>query len=291
MRILAIIATLALALAHPAQADTAVGVFAPSAPFASTGARVELANKLAAHLAKGLGGTGIGRAYARSGDFAAAIKKGEVTIAVVDAAYLAIAGGTYTVIATATRNGEASQGWQLVAKGVGGIAQLEGKRILVPAIGGRENDFVLNVLLGGEVRRDFFAKVEAAPDTTSTLAALGLGKADAAVVPTGVELPAGFAKVLGLPSLSTPMLVAYGVVTAAQKSAIAAAAISFRGEASTIGGFAVGGDGAAQLARRFAVPQKRGPLVVPAVRLLVGDLVEGRTFAIERSKLDQFIAK
>ena len=95
------------------------------------------------------------------------------------------------MIAAATRSGDAMHGWQIVARGAETIAQLKGKRVLVPSVGGRESDFVLNVLLGGEVGKDFFSKIEAAPDTASTLAALGLGKADAAVVPASVELPGG----------------------------------------------------------------------------------------------------
>jgi hypothetical protein len=42
------------------------------------------------------------------------------------------------------------------------------------------------------------------------------------------------------------------------------------------------------VARRFTVPVKRGPLAVPAIRLLVGDLVEGRTFSIERTPVTSF---
>jgi len=48
---------------------------------------------------------------------------------------------------------------------------------------------------------------------------------------------------------------------------------------------------ARSLARRFTVAAKRGPLAVPAIRLLVGDLVEGRTFAIERTPITAFVAK
>lgn len=278
-----------LALISTARADTVtVGLFAPSAPFPSTTARVELVERLGEAAGKALGASGSGRVYARAGDFAAAVKKGEVTIALVDAAYLAAAGGNYTVIATAIRGGEVNHGWQLVAKGNGKIADLKGKHLLVPGVGGRETDFVLNVLLGGEVGRDFFSKIEPAPDTVSALAALGLGKADAAVVPSGVELPAGVSTVLAFPALSGPVLVAYGTFAADKRTALASAATAFHGDA-TVSGFR-GGDGAAirTIAGRYAAPVKRGPLAVPAVRLLVGDLVEGRTFAIERTPATSF---
>ncbi len=272
-----------------AQADTlTVGLFAPTAPFPSTAARVELATKLGDQLGKAIGATGTGKVYARAGDFASAVKKGEVTLAVVDATYLAAAGGNYTILAAAVRNGESNHGWILVARGAAKIADLKGKRLLVPAIGGRENDFVLNVLFGGEVGKDFFAKLEPAPDTASALASLGLGKADAAVVPSGSDLPSGTSKLLDLPTLSGPVLVAYGTLAAARKAQLLDAAAVFRGDATVASLKPADAEAVRAIARRFSVPAKRGPLAVPAVRLLVGDLVEGRTFTIERTSATVF---
>ena len=279
------VAVILVLLCGVAGADTlTVGLFAPSAPFPSTAARVELASKLGDHFGKAIGGTGVGHVYARAGDFAAAVKKGDVTVALVDASYLAAAGGNFTVIAT---TGDVA--WQLVAKGGGKIAGLKGKRVLVPTNGGRETDFVLNVMLGGEVARDFFTKVEAAPDTASALAALGLGKADAAVVPVGVELPAGVSQVLALPTLPGPVLVAYGAPD--KRAQLAAAANAFHGDATIATLHAGDSEAVRAISHRFSVPVKRGPLAVPAVRLLVGDLVEGRTFAIERTPVTAFAAK
>ncbi len=284
-RLLAILIVLIATRAHAE--NVTVGLFAPSAPFSSTAARVELANRLGEHLGTALGGKGSGRNYARASDFSAAVKKGDVTVAIVDATYLAGASGNYTVIAAAVRGGETSIAWQLVARGADKIGQLKGKRVLVPSVGGRETDFVLNVLLGGDIGRDYFAKIEASPDTASALAALGVGKADAAVVPAGVDLPAGVSAVLSLPTLPGPVLVAYNA-TPAQRQALAAAAATFKGD-GTVAGFRGGdGDNVRAISRRFSVPVKRGPHVVPAVRLVVGDLVESRTFTIERTPVTAF---
>ncbi len=278
-------------LASTARADTiTLGLFAPTAPFPSTAERVAVASKLGDELGKALGGTGVGKVYARAADFAAAAKHGELQLALVDASYLAVAGGalgSYTVLGEATRGGDA-RGWQLVARGASKIGALRGKRVLVPGIGGRETDFVLDVLLAGEVARDFFAKIEPAPDTASVLAALGLGKADAAVVPGGVELPAGTAAIVQLPVVAGPVLIAFGSVSAAQRSALVSAMHEFHGDA-TVGGFRdASADAVRAIASRLAPPVKRGPLAVPAIRLLVGDLVEGRTFAIERTPAAAF---
>ena len=284
----AILVATIVALAIPARAETLrVGVFAPAAPFPSTAARVELATRLADQLGKVLGKTGVGRVYARPGDFAAALKKNEITVALVDPAYLASTSG-YTVIATSVRGGSVDQGWQLAARGSLKFADLKGKRIQVPANGGREVAFVLEVLLGGNVARDYFAKIEVAPDTASALAALGLGKTDVIAVPAGVDLPAGTQTVLALPGIAGPTLVTYGAVSGQQRSALAAAAVTFKGD-STITGFrAAGGDAIRAIARRYGQAQKRGPLTVPAVRLVVGDLVEGRKLAIERTPAIEF---
>jgi hypothetical protein len=283
---------LVCATAATARADTiTVGVFAPSAPFPSTAARVELATRLGEHVGRALGDTGVGRVYARAGDFAAAVRKGEVTVALVDAAYLAGTGG-YVVIAGAVGGaggaGGPAQAWQVIARaGTRTLAELRGKRVLVPSNGGREADFVLNVLLGG-AERDLFGKIEAAPDTASAVAALGLGKADAAIVPAGVDPPAGMAQVIALPPLATPLLVAYGAVPAPRRAALARAAASFAGDA-VVGAFKEGGDDGVQaIARRFAAPVKRGPLLVPAVRVVAVDLIEGHAFSIERTPASAF---
>jgi hypothetical protein len=287
VRKLALAALVLCTHAATARADGGVGLFAPSAPFPSTAARVELANQLGAALGKAFGGKGTARVYARASDFAAAVKKGEVVVALVDAPYLAAAGGSYTMIAASVRGGETAHGWQLVAKSGTKIADLKGKRVLVPGLGGRETDFVLNVLLGGEIARDYFGKIEAAPDSASALAALALGKTDAAVVPAG-DAPAGTGVVLALPAVPGPVLVAYGSVTPAQRADLAAAAAAFHGD-STIAGFrAADADAVRAVARRFSPPVKRGPFAVPAVRLLVGDLVEGRAFSIERTPASAF---
>lgn len=273
---------IAMLVAGAARADT-VGLYAPTAPFPSTSARVELATRLGAAFG------GAGKVYARAADFAAAVRSGEVTVALVDATYLAATGGNYTVIAGAVRGGEIAHGWQLVAHGATSIGALRGKHVLVPAIGGREVEFVVDVMFGGEIDKAFFAKIEATPDTASALAALGLGKADAALVPAGVELPSGTQVVLSLPTISAPVLVAYGA--AAQKKAqLAAAAAGFHGDATIEAFRPADADAVHAIARGFTPALKRGPLVVPPFRLLVGALVTGRTFAIERTPAAQFAA-
>ena len=284
---LAILVPILLALSTPARAAPgALGLFAPSAPFPSTAARVELASRLGAAL-----GAGAGKMFARASDYAAAVRHGQVTLALVDPAYLAATGGSYTVIAAAVRDGATRHGWQLVARDAASIAALRGKRVLVPSLGGHETELVANVLLGGEIGRGYFAAVEAAPDTASALAALGLGKADAAFVPAGAPLPAGAKVILELPAVPGPLLVAYGAISSDRRAALAQAAFAFHGDATVAGFRAADDDAVRELVRRFAPVVKRGPFALPSIRLLVGDLVAGRTFQIARTPATAFAIK
>jgi len=196
--------------------------------------------------------------------------------------------GTHTVIATSIVDDQPARAWRLVGRAGTPLAQLRGKRVLVPSVGGREHDLVLNVLLGGDVGREFFDKIEPAPDTASALAALGLGKAEAAIVPAGGELPAGMADLLALPALPDPVLVVYAGLTADERKAVADAAASLPGDA-TIAGFRAADDGAVRaLARRFFTASKQGPFAAAASRPAVADLAQGRTFAIERTPVATF---
>jgi hypothetical protein len=283
MRCVAIACAAWLAGAAVARAEPiTVGLFAPSAPFPSTVARVELAKRLGVELGAALGTPGSGRVYARAADFAAAVKRGEVTIALVDPAYLAGTTG-YTVLAISLHAGEPVRAWQVVARGAARVSELEAKRVLVPSVGGRETDLVINVLLGGELGRGFFAKIEPAPDTAAALAALGLGKADAAVVPVTGELPPGTSAVVALGVLSNPVLVVYRPMTAIRRDAVIAAAAGFAGDATVSGFRAADAEVVRAVARRFSPPVKRSPFAVPAARFAVGELVDGRAFAIERT--------
>jgi hypothetical protein len=281
-------ALILIALVSSARADTlTLGLFAPTAPFPSTAARVELASRLAEHLGKAVGATGTGKVFARGGDFMSAVKSNEVTVALVDASFLAVAGGNYTLLAAAVGDGETQHGWQVVARGADKLTALRGKRVLVPNVGGRESDFVLNALFGGELGRDFFAKIEQAPDTASALAALALGKADAAIVPIGAELPAGASVLVKLPAISGPVLVAYGT-SPSQRAALTEAALAFAGNSVVTGFRAADPSAIRSITARLAPTEKRGPFAVPAIRLLVTDLLEGRAFTIERTPASAF---
>lgn len=280
-------------IAAPARADDLqVGLYAPTAPFAGTSARQDYVSRLAKHLAASIGGKASGRVFSRAGDFASAAKKGDLDVAVVDAAYLASVGAPYTVLAVATRGGDSSSSWQLITRGSEAtIAELKGKTLLCPAIGGRETEFVGNALLGGELPKGFFAKIDTSPDVASALTALGLGRADAAVVPGGLDLPAGATKLATLPQVSWPVLVAFTGASAELRAQVLDAATSFDG-GDVLGGFdRGGGDAVKSLSRRFGKAERRGPMVIPRLQVTVDELVQIRRPAIARVALDALLVE
>lgn len=265
-----------------------VGLFAPATPFEGTGARLDFVTKLAKHLG---GPDAVGRVYGKAGDFASALRKGDIDLAVADTSYLAATGGTYAVLAVAVRGGETRTGWDLVARGAAdSVLALKGKTVLSPPVGGREAAFVGEALLGGELSADFF-KVESSPDVLSAIAALGIGKADAAVVPAGLSLPAGTNRVVSLPEISWPLLIASPRASAAIQALAAERALTFSG-GGAISGFRSGSsDAYKSLARRFGRPQRRGPMVVPNLRIAVGELIEGRVFKIDPGDARRYLAR
>jgi hypothetical protein len=263
-----------LLFSSTSRAET-IGLYAPAAPFSGPVARIDYVNGLASHLGSGWNG----KAYARAADFAAAVKRGELDHAVIDAAYLAAIGTPYTVLATARRGGATGASWEVItAAGTGGVAALRGKTVAVPDVGARTEAFVHEVLFEGEIDRDFFGKLLTAPDALSALAAVERGRADAAVVPSGLPLPAGARRVLTLRTVPWPVLVSLK----GGGGEVVLRAAGYDG--NVFDGFvAGGGDAVRALAGRFSGRARRAPILVPDLRLPAAALLGGRTFTVPRT--------
>jgi ABC-type amino acid transport substrate-binding protein len=283
-----LIALFLLGLHRPAAADDTItiGLYAPTAPFDGSADRVGFVTELADHLAGDGGARVSGKVYSSASAFASAVKKGEIEYAVVDAPYAAALGLPYKVLGAAVRDGAATASWQLVAgKGVSDLGDLAGKKVAVPSTGARAAAFVVNALLGGEVEASYFAKILEAADSRSALTMVSVGKADAALVPDGVDLPAGLSKVTSLDSIGWPMFVALPGAGDADTRRIKARLVRFS-SSRTFTGFTDADAGRYRdLAGRFARTAKRGPMAVPPVRLSVRDLLGHRSFVIPSSNV------
>lgn len=272
--------------ARPAAAETiTVGMFAPSAPFSSTSARLAYATRLAEHLARATGASrGVGRVYTQASDFASAVRRGSVDFALVDEVYLAASGADYRALAAAVHRGSARVAWQLVGRGAARtVGDLEGKRIIVPSLGGREDDFVVHVLFGSEITAGFFAEIETAPDALSALATLSLQRADAACVPGGLPLPAGVTRITDLAATHWPLLVALPGTPDAEIDRAFDSLSSFAGDDVFTGFEAADAEVYRGMARRLRGSPRQGPLVPVPVSVFVAELLRDVALAIQPS--------
>jgi len=268
----------AATLAQPAQRELVIGLFAPSAPFNGPAQRLEFVRAVADHVSAQTGRRVIGRVFANGGALSSAIRAGEVQFAVVDAPYAAAIGQPYDILASALRGNGAVAAWQLVATGgVRSLADLRGKTVAIPSVGARAGQFVANALLGGEVEPGYFARIVEAPDALSAVTMVGAGRADAALVPSGIELAAGTRPVLTVASIGWPMFVAAPNVDRATATQIGGAVRTFGGR-GPFTGFA-GPEAGRYRSIDMARPNRRGPMAVPPpARLNVRDLLEGRSY-------------
>lgn len=282
-------AVIVAALPSSARADEviAVGIYAPSLPFTGPVARLELVSRLASEVAEAVGADrGVGRAYGKAADFAAAVRRGELHYAVLDAPYSAALGNPYPVLATGMFGGNTQLDWHLLTSGdARTVLELEGARIAVARVGARDGAFLQNVLFSGELPRSFFERATFSPDARSAVAAVELGRADAAFVPANVPRQ-GLRTLFTASPVALPVLVALPAADRSDRGAVMAAAARFTGD-SALPGFARGDGGSRALARRFARRPKRGLMAVPPLRLGVRRLTAGQVHRIERPALDQ----
>jgi hypothetical protein len=284
VRVRLVLAVLA-ALASGAHAE-GLGLYAPAAPFSGPVARLDFVSGLAARLGPGL----VGRAYAKATDFAAAVKRGEVSYAVVDVAYLAASGLPATVLAVAQRGGQSETPWEVVSSvPARALTELRGRSVALPSIGARDELFLAQVLLEGELGRDFFAHPSFAPDALSALAAVERGRAEVAIVPSGLALPAGVHHVATLRPLSWPALVALS--GAPRGAELAAAAAAWHDAGAVLDGFAPASNAVVQGLAHDLTPSvaRRAPLVTPPLRIAGAALLGGRPVALPLAEVTTYL--
>lgn len=192
LRGLAVIGAAALALMAPravqaqdAGAPLILALYAPLAPLPSADARFAFVDKLARQL-QSAGIAAQPKVFARATDLDAAIKKGQVDLAVLDAFYLAERGSSYNVLAVATAGGEPYLRWGLHTHLPGNsILDLNSKRLAwVSPAGTKEATYINNVLLYGELRvAQFFGMGSPAPDISAAVSDVVLRRADCVFAP------------------------------------------------------------------------------------------------------------
>jgi hypothetical protein len=267
--------------AEAQERELTIGLFAPSAPFSGPAQRLEFVRGLADHVAAQTGRRVLGRVFANGSALAGAMKSGEVQFAVLDAVYAAQVGMPYEPLAAAVRGDSALGAWHLVGgPGVRSLADLRGKIIAVPGIGPRDSQFVTNALLDGEVDAGYFAKIATAPDASSAVTMIGVGRAQGGLVPASIELPGGVRPIVGVGSIGLPMFVAAPGVDRATTDRVSRAVRTFQ----SAGPFTrfTSPDAGRYRSIVLSRPSRKGPMAVPPpARLNVREILEGRSFALE----------
>jgi hypothetical protein len=161
-----------------------IAIYAPNAPFESGADRFAFVNRLAQQITSAAGLPAEGKAFARAADLEAAIKNKQVDFAIIDGVYLAERGVPYNVLATATSGGDTQPRWALFASGATNVQDLQGKKLSLAQAGSKDQAFIENVLLDGELPiKKWFASLTSSPDISSAVAAVNLKKADAVFAP------------------------------------------------------------------------------------------------------------
>lgn len=192
LRSLALLGLLVLSTLLPASVwaqdagpSLVLALYAPLAPLPSADARFAFVDKLARQL-QSAGIAAQPKVFARAADLEAAIKKGQVDLAVLDAFYLAERGANYNVLAVSTAASEPYLRWGLHTHLPGNsILDLNGKRLAwVSPAGTKEATYINNVLLYGELRvAQFFGMGNPAPDVSAAVSDVVLRRADCVFAP------------------------------------------------------------------------------------------------------------
>lgn len=187
--------------------------FAPTAPLASGEARFAYVERLARQL-QGAGIPAQARAFARAADLESAIRRGQVDLGIIDAVYLAERGASFPLLASATVGGEATVRWGLYTslpapaagqpRGVMGLAQT---RVAYATVGGRDLDFLDNVLFDGELRvSQHFTMRPPTPDVAAAVSDVVLRRADCVFAPEAAVAGKGLRRAFDAGRVPTPAL-------------------------------------------------------------------------------------
>ena len=278
-----IVAVLAAgALGGPAAADVTLGVFTPAAHFANSQARLELAQKLATYLGDEVLAQKVrSRVYARAEDFERAVREKTLQLALVDAVYLVRSKSEFRVLAAGPE-----VEWKLIAAAaIPSVASLRGKRLRLAA-GGNER-WVAQGLFDGEAEA-FFAPgadgIAATQDSASALAAVALGKADAALVPARLPLGDGLVVLETFEKMPGVLLVAYGESIAASF----AGALKWSGDEPVASLEKAGQEQLPKLRSRLEVKPRHAPMPALTLRVLINSLASPPLLAIPQRPAQDF---
>lgn len=181
------LASLAMGVAFSGKAEAQeqqplkIAIYAPSAAFPDSGARLSYIQGLAKAIQTKTGIPTTGKAYVRLSD----LQNDKPDFAIIEGLCVAAKGWGGSTLATASINGATEQIWGLYARGGDGFSALKGKKLAMLSTGCRDTDFVDNAMLDSEVKaKSHFGDVVDKQDIAGAVAAVkDFKNADAVFAP------------------------------------------------------------------------------------------------------------
>ncbi|MCA9668929.1 MAG: PhnD/SsuA/transferrin family substrate-binding protein [Myxococcales bacterium] len=201
-RLLVVVAGLLVGHEALAAKPLVVGMFCPSLAFKNTAARVRFVNRVATLISQKVGAPVSGQVFATPAVLDRRLANGAVQIVLAEPAYLAARLKRLKVVAIATSSGRSRQPWSLVTSKPMTLAQLKGKVVAIPRLGGGRS-IVANYMFYGELGPKYLKLIEV-PNTEAALATLRVGRSEAALIPS--RSAGGLTKVLTTRSMPMPAL-------------------------------------------------------------------------------------
>lgn len=204
---LALLATAAAPTTVRAQKEQklTVALYAPSAAFADSGARLAYVQGLARAIQTKTGIPTEGKAYVRYED----MKKANPDFAIVEGLCIAVR-KPGTLLAQAAIGGATTQKWALFGRTATSFASLAGKKLAYVKTGCRDNDFLENAMLDSEIRLGYFGSLVDKPDVAGAVASVrDFKQAEAVFAPANAAR--GLNKLFEAGNLPTPGFVQMNV--------------------------------------------------------------------------------
>jgi hypothetical protein len=193
----------ASAQTQPAQLN--VAIYAPSASFSDSAARLAYVQGLAKAIQAKTGIPATGKAYVRYSDLMAA----KPDFAIIDGQCVATK-NPGTLLAVAAIDGDTVQRWGLYTRSGDNFSSLKGKKLAYVKSGCRDEDFLDNVMLDSEIKtKGYFGGLVDKPDVAGAVAAVKDYKAaDAVFAPSGASK--GLSKLFDTGAVPNPGFVVTG---------------------------------------------------------------------------------
>jgi hypothetical protein len=246
-----------------------VGIYAPTVPFASSGARLTYVQSLAKQIESKTGITTEAKSYKSFGS----LKSAKPDFAIVEGQCYASNRG-WPFMASAKVGGGTSRSWALYSSQGGSMTSLKGKKISYVKMGCKDTAFIENAMLESEVGMSYFGGKVGKSDIGGAVADVASYKnADGVFAPSG--LGKGLTKVFSTTSVPNPAFVQMNkslskTIVKQVKSAVT----SYGGGGKITGWSGSGGGDYKKLAGKMGKRTKKGIAAAPSpVRVEAKDVL------------------